>query len=296
MEFNTTPDGATRLLIETRWTATNDTTITAIMRRSAYEGRGASLIPQFIPTLTYTVRSRNDKFGIAVPLTTVTAVGSQRWLQQLLAQANYLPYSYVPATAFVTPASTPVDGTFVKRFPKLPATLYALWQAGAPNVITKGAVMKVQDEHRAQPTGIVTAYVWKTLMMKVNARKGTLSSYNYVDVVSTLPQTLTLYQNGRVKSIVRVNLGISVAPTQLQTDPVYLRLESQTMTGLNPDGTRYVDPGVPWISYFNGGEALHGFIRPSYGSPQSLGCVELSFDNAKKIWPFTPIGTLVTVR
>ena len=293
---STTPDGATRLLVESKWTAINDTTIGAVMRRSAYAGRGTSLVPQFVPTLTYTVRSRNDKFGIAVPLTTLTAVGSLRWLQQLLAQANYLPYSYVPTTSFVTPASTPVSGTFVKRFANLPATLYVLWQAGAPNVITKGAVMKLQDEHGAQPTGIATAYVWKTLMMKVNAGRGALSSYNYVDVNSALPQTLTLYQNGRVKSIVRVNLGISVAPTQLQTDPVYLRLESQTMTGLNPDGTRYVDPGVPWISYFNGGEALHGFIRPSYGSPQSLGCVELSFDNAKKIWPFTPIGTLVTVR
>ena len=292
----TTPDGKTRLSVETKWTAVNDTTIVATMRRSAFEGRNGSAVPQFIPTLTYLVRSRNDKFAIAVPATTVTAVGSLRWLQQLLAQANYLPYTYVPTTSFVSPAATPVEGIFVKRFDKLPSTLYALWQAGAPNVITKGAVMKLQDEHHAEPTGIVTAYVWKTVMMKVNAGKGALSSYNYVDVNSALPQTLTLYQNGRVKSILRVNLGIPVAPTQLQTDPVYLRLESQTMTGLNPDGTRYVDPGVPWISYFNGGEALHGFLRPSYGSPQSLGCVELSFDNAKKIWPYTPIGTLVTVR
>ena len=53
---------------------------------------------------------------------------------------------------------------------------------------------------------------------------------------------------------------------------------------------------MPWISYFNGGEALHGFIRPSYGTPQSLGCVEMKYENAKKIWPYTPIGTLVTIR
>ena len=33
------------------------------------------------------------------------------------------------------------------------------------------------------------------------------------------------------------------------------------MSGRNPDGTRYHDPGIKWISYFNGGEAIHGFNR-----------------------------------
>ena len=292
----TTPDGAVRLSIETKWSQVSATSIAATMRRSAYAGRGTSSVPQFIPTLTYTVRTRFDCTSLCVNETSVTAFGSYRWLQQLLAQANYLPYTFVPTTSFATPLAAPVPGTFTKRFVNLPPTLYVLWQAGAPNVITKGAVMKLQDETKAQPTGIVTAYVWKALMMKVNAGKSAASSYNYVDVDSKIPQTLTLYQNGRVKSIIRVNLGISVAPTQLQTDPVYLRFTSQTMSGTNPDGTTYNDPGVPWISYFNGGEALHGFIRPSYGTPQSLGCVEMKYENAKKIWPYTPIGTLVTIR
>lgn len=292
----TTPDGAVRLSIETKWNQVSATSIAATMRRSAFTGRGSSTVPQFIPTLTYTVRTRNDCTSLCVNETSVTAFGSYRWLQQLLAQASYLPYTFVPTTSFSTPLAAPVAGTFLKRFPHLPPTLYAIWQAGAPNVITKGAVMKLQDESKAQPTGILTAYVWKALMMKVNAGKAAASSYNYVDVTSTIPQTLTLYQNGRVKSIVHVNLGISAAPTQLGTDPVYLRFVSQTMAGTNPDGTTYNDPGVPWISYFNGGEALHGFIRPSYGTPQSLGCVEMTYDNAKKIWPYTPIGTLVTIR
>ena len=49
------------------------------------------------------------------------------------------------------------------------------------------------------------------------------------------------------------------------------------------------------MSYFYKGEALHGFIRPSYGTPQSLGCVEMTFADAEAVWPLTPIGTLVTV-
>jgi hypothetical protein len=49
------------------------------------------------------------------------------------------------------------------------------------------------------------------------------------------------------------------------------------------------------VSYFNGGDALHGFIRASYGFPQSLGCVEMPFAEAGQVWPYTPIGTIVNV-
>ena len=92
-----------------------------------------------------------------------------------------------------------------------------------------------------------------------------------------------------------MNTGISASPTDVGTWPVYLRYRTQTMRGTNPDGTKYEDPGVPFVTYFYKGEALHGFIRPSYGTPQSLGCVEMTFADAEAVWPLTPIGTLVTV-
>jgi lipoprotein-anchoring transpeptidase ErfK/SrfK len=68
------------------------------------------------------------------------------------------------------------------------------------------------------------------------------------------------------------------------------------MSGTNPDGSHYSDPGIPWVSYFHGGDALHGFIRPGYGYPQSDGCVEMPISNAAVVFPLTPLGTLVTVQ
>jgi lipoprotein-anchoring transpeptidase ErfK/SrfK len=53
---------------------------------------------------------------------------------------------------------------------------------------------------------------------------------------------------------------------------------------------------VPWTSYFNGGDALHGFLRASYGSAQSLGCVEMPYSEAHDVYQYTPIGTLVAVE
>ena len=82
-----------------------------------------------------------------------------------------------------------------------------------------------------------------------------------------------------------VNTGIPQAPTATGTYPVYARYLVTTMTGKNPNGTPYSDPGIPWVSYFNGGDALHGFIRASYGFPQSLGCVEMTYADAETMYP-----------
>jgi hypothetical protein len=79
------------------------------------------------------------------------------------------------------------------------------------------------------------------------------------------------------------------------TFPVYEKLPFQVMQGTNPDGSHYADP-VSWVSYFNGGDAVHYFDRGAYGWPQSLGCVELPYDAAKQAYPYLPYGTLVTVE
>ena len=111
-----------------------------------------------------------------------------------------------------------------------------------------------------------------------------------------VPQKLTLWHNGRVVMTSPGNTGVPAAPTNLGTFPVFEHLAVGTMSGTNPDGSHYHDPGIKWISYFSGGEALHAFPRASFGTPQSLGCVELPLASAEKLWPYTPIGTLVTVE
>ncbi len=117
--------------------------------------------------------------------------------------------------------------------------------------------------------------------------------YTFVMVSEGSPESIHVWHDGKVVVHGLVNTGISAAPTAIGTYAVYLRYEVTTMSGLNPDGTAYHDPGIPWVSYFNGGDALHGFIRSSYGFPQSLGCVEMPFDEAHQVWPYTPIGTIV---
>ncbi|MGH9020412.1 MAG: L,D-transpeptidase family protein [Acidimicrobiales bacterium] len=213
---------------------------------------------------------------------------------QLLAQLHYLPVRFSPASAVTDPAQ-PTPGAYTWAFAHLPSDLSAQWRVGTANVVLTGAMMAFQSQHGLTVTGVPDAATWEALDAAARANAIDPATYDYVDVSESLPETLTLYVNGRDAFHALVNTGISVAPTETGTYPVYLRFTSTVMTGFNPDGSYYADP-VTWVSYFNGGDALHQFYRASYGWPQSLGCVEMALPDAHHVYPYTPIGTLVTVH
>jgi peptidoglycan hydrolase-like protein with peptidoglycan-binding domain len=190
----------------------------------------------------------------------------------------------------------PVAGSFAWRFGNTPDSLKALWVTGQPNVITRGAVMAFESAHGLVADGAAGPKVWTALLEAVAERQVTTQPYDYVLVSQTLPESATIWRDGSYIFATLVNTGIPEAKTAAGTYPVYARYLVTTMTGKNPNGTPYSDPGIPWVSYFNGGDALHGFIRASYGFPQSLGCVEMTYANAQTMYPLTPLGTLVTVR
>ncbi len=224
------------------------------------------------------------------------ATGSTLRLQQLLAQQGYLPLSFAPAGPVAAPQelAQPQEGTFSWRFTE-PDPLVAQWTTGTTNVITKAAVMTFESKHDMETDGAPGPGVWGKLLADASAGTVNADNYNYVYVSKTLPQKATVYSNGAAVYSTPANLGITGAETASGTFPVFEHLKLTRMRGTNPDGTKYDDPDIPWVSYFNGGDALHGFVRSSYGSPQSVGCVELPPANAAVVFPYTPVGTLVTV-
>jgi L,D-transpeptidase catalytic domain len=230
--------------------------------------------------------------------------GSTLRLQQLLAQAGYLPVEWQPSGAAVPRTSSaeaqaavePPSGSFTWRYPNTPHQLQAMWMPGQANVITKGAIMKFENEHELTVDGLPGPTVWRALLGNAIAGKRLSGGYSYVYVHREVPETATLWSAGRTVLTSAANTGISGAETELGTFPVFEHLPETTMTGTNPDGSHYSDPGIKWVSYFNGGDALHNFDRSSFGTPQSLGCVELPLAASAEIWPYTPIGTLVTVE
>ncbi len=237
-------------------------------------------------------------------LTWTVPGGSLLRLQQLLAQGGYLPLDWTQsgppvartARAEVQAAVNPPRGHFAWRYPNTPPELRGLWREGSYDQITRGAVMMFQDQHGLTVDAIAGARVWRALLADAIAGKRRDSGYSYVYVHSSVPQSLTLWHNGQTILTSPGNTGVPAAPTKLGTFPVFEHIPVGTMSGTNPDGSHYHDPGIRWISYFNGGDAIHAFTRASFGTPQSLGCVELPLASAAKVWPYTPIGTLVTVE
>jgi hypothetical protein len=231
------------------------------------------------------------------------APGSTLRLQELLARLGYLPVRWrapaaPPSTAAaeVAAAMRTPRGTFSWRYPQTPVSLQRLWKPGGWNVVTQGAVMRFENVHGMATDGVAGPQVWRALLQDDLAGRRNDAGYSYVFVHETVPQSLSLWHAGRVIVTSPGNTGIAQSPTAPGTWPVFEHIPVGTMSGTNPDGTHYHDPGIRWISYFHGGDALHEFPRASFGTPQSLGCVELPEAAAAAIWPYTPIGTLVTIE
>ena len=230
-------------------------------------------------------------------MTFSVAQASTERLQQLLAQFGYLPLTFTPTgTAAPNAAASAQPGTFAWRWATLPPDLTSLWAEGSENIITKAAVMTFENQNGLTVDGLAGQKVWTALLAAAAGGKNDTSPYTYALVSKQLPESLTLYVNGApTMSGIAVNTGAPGADTVDGTYPVFEHVPSSRMQGTNPDGSTYDDPNVPWASYFNGGDALHGFVRATYGSPQSNGCVEMPIATAAQVWPLTPIGTLVTV-
>lgn len=235
-------------------------------------------------------------------------------LQQLLAELGYLPLTFVrhgaatassashstaldaePTTADEVPLS-PVSGHFVWRYANTPDSLQQQWSPDQYTVVTRGAVMAFESAAGLNVDGEAGTLVWKALLQAVAHRQVDPTPYVYIMVSENLPETVTVWQGGRDILSFPCNTGIAQAPTALGTFTVYARYLTTTMSGTNPDGSHYSDPGIPWVAYFNGGDAIHGFWRYGYGYPQSLGCVEMIPDEAEQVWPYDQLGTLVTVE
>jgi lipoprotein-anchoring transpeptidase ErfK/SrfK len=226
-------------------------------------------------------------------------------VQQLLAELRYLPVAYgpsagvsglamaAPKAALVSPRTLP--GTFTWRFAKVPASLRSLWAPGKGNVMTTGALMHFEAVENLPENSPIDPQLWGALKKAVASRASDPAPYDYLMVSETVPEQLVVWRDGTNLYSTPVNTGVPGAWTATGTYPVYARFYTTTMVGTDVDGYHYDVANVPWVAYFNGGDAVHGYWRDSYGYPQSNGCVELPIDNAQVVWSMDPIGTLVNV-
>ena len=225
-------------------------------------------------------------------------------LQQVLAQMGYLPMTwsaYLGGT--VTPGSlaaqasaaySPPPGSFGWKH-GYPGQMYGLWKEGKPNLLDTGAIAGFEADHGMRADGVAGSAFWAALLKAAAAGQRNRHGYSYAIASESIPESLSIWHNGHQVFYSPANTGIGSRPTATGTYFVYEKLPYQIMQGTNPDGSHYSDP-VAWVSYFNGGDAVHYFPRGSFGWPQSLGCVELPYGEAERSYGYLPLGTVVSVN
>jgi lipoprotein-anchoring transpeptidase ErfK/SrfK len=253
-----------------------------------------------IPAATVAARhrplgsTRRIAFHVACP--GITAV------QEALARLNYLPYTlhgFVGASG-IAPLTRAQAAK--RAFDLSDGLLRANVSAAPPLTMgtvdptTTGALEVFENDHGLPMSTVPTQQLWTELLADETLAKRNPLPYTWVTVTETIPETLDVHENNKIALSSSTNTGVSGAATQTGIFPIYERFVATTMIGTNVNGSHYDDPGVPWVNYFNGGDAVHGYIRPGYGYPQSNGCVELPIATAQTVYGMLQLGDLVIVE
>jgi hypothetical protein len=118
-------------------------------------------------------------------------------------------------------------------------------------------------------------------------------------VVDRALQKIYAYEGEDLFMETSISTGLELSPTPAGTFTIFKKTPSRYMQGPLPGFTDFYDlPGVPWNLYFTkGGAVIHGaYWHDSFGSRYSHGCVNLSPDDAKKLYLWANLGTKVIVR
>ncbi len=166
---------------------------------------------------------------------------------------------------------------------------------GTLDATTRGAITVYQSNHGLAETGEPDAATWASVLSSEAADRRNPKPYTWVSVTESLPETLEVHRGHHVVFTTPANTGVAGAETAQGIFPIYSRFVSTTMSGTDVDGTKYKVPDVPWVNYFNGGDAVHGYPRASYGFPQSNGCVELPIEAAHTVFGMLRLGDIVWV-
>jgi L,D-transpeptidase catalytic domain len=224
-------------------------------------------------------------------------------LQQALARLGYLGARFRPRYIVHIPSGPETRRAAAEHAFHPPRGALVPHPASAPPVkvgeldaTTRGALTVYQSDRGLQVSGEPTRQTWESLLYDETVDRRAPTPYTWVTVSESLPETLELHRGDRVVFSTPVNTGVPGAETERGIFPIYARYVSTTMTGEDVDGTKYDVPDVPWVNYFNGGDAVHGYPRASYGFPQSNGCVELPIEAAHTVYGMLAIGDIVDVE
>jgi lipoprotein-anchoring transpeptidase ErfK/SrfK len=105
-------------------------------------------------------------------------------------------------------------------------------------------------------------------------------------------QMLYAYEGSVVVNSFLVSTGMYYTPTVTGQYNIYVKYEYTDMSGPG-----YYIPNVPYTQYFYSGYGIHAATwHNNFGTPMSHGCINMRLEDAKWLFDWTSIGTLVNIH
>ncbi|MCW5876517.1 MAG: L,D-transpeptidase [Anaerolineales bacterium] len=110
--------------------------------------------------------------------------------------------------------------------------------------------------------------------------------------VNLSTQTLTAYEGrNQVRSFI-ISSGRPRTPTVTGEFRIWIKVRMQDMSGPG-----YYIRNVPWVMFFHGDYGIHGtWWHTNFGTPMSAGCVNMTEADAKWLFDWASVGTIVQVH
>lgn len=179
-------------------------------------------------------------------------------------------------TPTLTPTSTPTPTPTSTATPTLTATPTSTSTPTATPTPTRTPTRTPKPTATRRPTAVA-------------ADKSASGKWIEVDLSA---QKLMAHEGQETIFTSRVSTGISRYPTPTGRFRIYAKYRSTRMRGPG-----YDLPNVPWTMYFYGGFGIHGtYWHRNFGHPMSHGCINMKTTEAKRLYQWAPIGTLVVIH
>lgn len=105
-------------------------------------------------------------------------------------------------------------------------------------------------------------------------------------------QTLAVYDGADLVDSFLVSTGRGGTPTVTGEFRIWSKVRLQDMSGPG-----YYVQDVPWVMYFYESYGIHGtWWHNNFGTPMSAGCVNMTIDDAKWMYSWAQVGTIVKVH
>jgi lipoprotein-anchoring transpeptidase ErfK/SrfK len=119
-------------------------------------------------------------------------------------------------------------------------------------------------------------------------------------VVDRVAKIMSAYAGDELVATYTISTGRDLTPTPRGTFTIFRKTPSRYMQGPIPGiSTNYYDlPGVPWNLYFTAeGAIVHGaYWHDAFGQQRSNGCVNVPLRDARRVYEWADLGTLVVVN